>query len=113
MKVLVSGFSSGMHCEIILGLAERSFDVVYWVAKKRVKAFIAEHKTNFSNTIFHNYTDALAGIPALGMNTQTFLPIGKNLLDKLVMYEPQILSLMTRIDFGDITFLEKHHRYYQ
>lgn len=113
MKVLVSGFSSGMHCEMILGLAEKSFDIVYWVAKKRVKEFISEHKTSFGRTIFHNYIDALAGISASGMNTGIFDPIGKDILDKLVAYEPQVLSLMTRIDFGDITFLEKHHRYYQ
>lgn len=102
-----------MHCEIVLRLAERSFDIVYWVAKKRVKGFISKHKTNFYNTIFHDYTDAFVGVEAEGINTENFEPIGKDILDKLVVYEPQILSLMTRIDFGDITFLEKHHRYYQ
>lgn len=113
MKVLVSGFSSGMHCKMILGLAERSFDIVYWVAKKRVKDFISDNRSYFANTIFHDYTDALSGISASGLNTESFEPIGVDILEKLEKYEPQLLSLMNRIDFGDTTFPERHHRYYQ
>lgn len=113
MKVLVSGFSSGMHCEMILGLAERSFEIVYWVAKKRVKEFISGHRSAFRDTIFHDYIDALAAIPAAGIDCESFEPVGRDIIDRLAIREPQILSLMTRIDFGDITYLEKQHRYYQ
>ncbi len=113
MKVLVSGFSSPKHCEIILGLTERSFDVIYWVAKKRVKKFIDEHDNIFKKTLFHDYTDALAAIPPEGLDVSDFDPVGTDIIEALVKHEPQVLSLMTRIDFGDIPFLEKHHRYYQ
>ncbi len=113
IRILVEGFSSPKHCEMIGALAERSFKIVYWTAKKMVKDFIRQHPRHFQETIFHDYTDALAGFGAEGVDTSTFNPIGTDILEALVHYEPQILSLMTRLDFGDITFLEKHHRYYQ
>src|SRR3989338_1759583 len=112
MNLLVCGFSSGTHCEIISGLSERSFDIAYWVGKKRIESFLENNRRRFARTLFHDYTDALAGIPAPGMNTEAFAPIGTDIIQSLVSFEPQILSLMSRIDFCGITVSEKQRRYY-
>ena len=61
MNLLVCGFSSGTHCEIISGLSERSFDIAYWVGKKRIESFLENNRRRFARTLFSDYTDALAG----------------------------------------------------
>lgn len=74
--------------------------------------FVKETK-DFPDTIFHNYFDALQGKPAPKMDLSQFKPVSQEVINKLSIYETQMLVMMSRIDFKEISIEAKRHLYHQ
>lgn len=89
-------------------LEKNSHEVVYWVRSNR---HFKVDKSEFPNTIFHDYHDALNGLPAEDKNLSDFPPIGEELLKKLSNLESLTMDMMER-DFFDKTLQEKKYLYF-
>ena len=113
MKLFLLNFSRSISIDIAKALKDRGMEIVYWTGGKvEFDNFVKETK-DFPDTIFHNYFDALQGKPAAKMDLSQFKPVSQEVINKLSMYETQMLVMMSRIDFKEISIEAKRHLYYQ
>lgn len=114
MKIIALEFSADLRIVILLELIKNhSVEVVYFTGGKSLFEKTAADREHFPNTIFHHYLDALAGIPACGIDTSEFLPIGEDLFSKLYECEVQVMSMMTRLNYTNFSHLQKRNLYHK
>jgi len=113
MRVLADNFGSPDLIDVAIALSKRGFNFIYINGKSKACDLLKNNQQYFKDTIFHDYTDALAGIPAPEVDVSSFRPLGTDLIHPLSLYESSVLSMMTRIDFDNLDFSEKQYRYYQ
>lgn len=102
-----------MMTGVIKALLKRSIEPVYWTAGKRdFMRDVFGRKDLFPNTIFHNPDDAVAALPAEGLDTSLFEPPGSNLIKAFYECELRSLILMEESDFTGVPFMKKLHLYH-
>jgi len=113
MRVMVFGFHSKMMTEVIQELRSRSIEVVYWTAGKHdFMSTVFGRSDLFPGTFFHNTNDAILGIPAEGVDTSCFVPLGEALIQKFRECEVRSLIMMESIDRTEVPLMKKTHLYH-
>ena len=92
--------------DLISALNKRPHEIVYWVGASEKETFKPK------NTIFHSCNDAMAVIPAKGVDISEFPPISEDLINKLYKTESVVLTMMNRM-FGGKSIDERKHLYYE
>ena len=106
MKIFLAWISSDPEVlNSILKLKGQSNKIVYWLT------YPIGEKYKPSETIFHNFLDALHGIPAKGIDVSEFPSPGKDLIERLYKVESLILTMMNRSN-PELNTDERKHLYY-
>lgn len=113
MKLFLVNFSTPLYIDLALSLKTKGMDIVYWLGGKSDFDNFFKKTTDFPNTIFHSYFEALNAKPAPTMDLTNFQPVGQEIIDKLSKYELQTLSMMSKLDYDQMSLESKRHLYYQ
>ena len=113
IKILAFRFNAPMQIDILRELRRRGVEIIYWCGLKKDFDAVARNKEEFPETIFHSDLDAVRGIPALGVSVDSFVPVGKDLLNQLLKCESQVLTMMNTIDTHGTPLIKKKHIYYK
>lgn len=89
-------------------LEQKSHEVIYWMSDKK---FFSELARAFPKTIFHDWRDAVNGVPAESVDNVDFQPPSAELIGKLYSEEPFIMNMITKHHI-DLTMSERRHFYY-
>jgi len=109
-KAIVIDFTADIHSDVIVGLAKRSLDIIYWTSKKKMD--ISEEDSDlFVDTVFHSTYDAVAGIPAEKVIFKDEQLVGAGVVSHMKQYESQTLAMMRKFTFNEIP-LKKLQRMY-
>lgn len=103
-----SGKEQGM-IDIVKRLKEQSHEIVYWSGCGLDSQV---NKSEFPNTIFHEYGDARAGISSPQVDDSSFEPPSESLIKKLYETESTILIMMNK-RFEWMSENQKKHLYYR
>jgi len=87
-------------------LKAKGCEILYWTGGKEIS------KEDFPGTIFHQNMEAALGKAALGVDTSSFEPVGRGVLEKLFECESTTLSMMDRMDFSNAPFHRRKRLYY-
>ena len=112
-KVFLIDFSSYILVDMASELIKKKVNILYWTGCKRHFENVVRDKEKFSGIIFHNTMDAVKGIPAEGIDCGKFKPPGEDLIEEMLECESLTLTMMTRLDFSQISSLKKKHLYYK
>ncbi|MFH1822124.1 MAG: hypothetical protein ABH830_00300, partial [Patescibacteria group bacterium] len=112
MNVFLIDFVSPIMIEVAKELKNK-VEILYWTGQKKDFEKIKQEKEQFPNTIFHNSLDAAKGIGAREINVDTFNPPGADLITEMLECESLTLTMMTRLDYKNISLLKKKHLYYK
>lgn len=114
-KIFVFRFNSPMLIEVVKRLQKSNADVLYWEgSKKYFDAFIESTvgKTLFPNTIFHNTLRAVQGAPHESFSFSNLSVLDLDFVDKMSLYEAQILTMMSAVDYNKTPITKKISIYY-
>lgn len=111
-KVFLLNFSTPLLRDVALELKKQSVSIVYWTGCRPYFKSFSQDRQNFPTTIFHDYFDAIKGIPAQEFEHISFPPPSKELINKLLKCESQVLIIMKKADFSNIHTSKKRHFYY-
>lgn len=115
MKAFLIDFHTPMFIDVAKRLAKESIEIGYWTGhKKYFDRFVAtEAKESFPNVIFHNIYDAVKAVPAQGIDIGNLEPLNKDIIDRMLPCESQVLTMMNSIDYDNMPFSQKKHVYYE
>lgn len=106
MRILLSWAEKGSALEILLReLKNGGHEIIYWVGYTGAEIYKP------SGAIFHSYIDAMAGKPAVGINTADFSSPGEEIIRELHPAESRVLTMMNRM-FDELCVDERRHIYY-
>lgn len=89
-------------------LKKRGHEIVYW---SRFNGMPVD-ASRFPGTIFHDHFDALARVPASGIDPDEFEPPGEDLIQCMFETESLVLSMMNK-KFEWMAVNERKHVYYE
>jgi acylphosphatase len=113
IKIFLFRFNSPMLIEVARRLKKAGVDIAYWEASRKYFEQFRKNNHEFPNTVFHDTFEAVRGISAEGINTETFEPIGKEFAKEMLECESQVLSMMNAVDLDNTPLSKKKHIYYQ
>ncbi len=92
---------------------EHNWEPCYWTATSE---FEAPLKKYFPNIVFHDQLNAIYGRPTPDWEAEPLPPLDAWLLEKLIPHESIVLDMLTRFEFGDISFnyqdrIRQYHKY--
>ncbi|MSU75821.1 MAG: hypothetical protein EXS55_04900 [Candidatus Magasanikbacteria bacterium] len=105
--IIWAGEERGLN-QVALELQKRSHEIVYWSGYKIHESVPT---SLFPSTVFHEYFDALSGIPAHGIDTAKFDPPGEDLLKHFFENESVLLTMMNK-KYEGMGVSERKHLYY-
>jgi len=112
-RVFLFSFSSNIMHDVARGLQDKGVEVIYMSGSKiDFRRLVNERSNDFSNTIFHQAEDILRVIPPRGIDISSFPPPSESIIKKLSKYESQILSLIERETYLNLSYQEKKHLHY-
>jgi hypothetical protein len=101
-----------MLIDVVRNLKKEGHEILYWEGSK--KYFDSVRKSGeFKDTIFHSTYDAIRGIPAPEAESERFLAIGEDILEKLLPCESQVLSMMMAVDYDNMPLFQKKRIFYE
>jgi len=95
--------------DIVKKLKHDGHEIVYWSGFQLGKNV---DKSEFPDTVFHDYHDARAGISSPQVDDSTFLPPGESLINRLLDIESTILIMMNK-RYEWMKENQKKHLYYR
>ena len=104
-KVFLIEWSASHLKDVALELQKNGCEILYWTGD-------VFYKNEFPNTLFHSSYDVVKAIPAEGVETKNFSPIGKDMIEKFYECESETLSMMNRIDYENESLHKKKELYY-
>ena len=109
MRLFVIEWANGLPemVDVIKEIKEKGHEIIYWSGSDLDKI----NGQYFSETIFHDHSDAIAGRPARGIDDSDFLPPGRELTIQLAETESTILTMMNK-KYPALTVDERKHLYY-
>ncbi|OHA13824.1 MAG: hypothetical protein A2909_00890 [Candidatus Tagabacteria bacterium RIFCSPLOWO2_01_FULL_39_11] len=96
--------------EVAKELQKQSHKIAYWTYTGAGAETIINEK-EFPGVIKHSHEDAIAGLPAKGVDISHFLPPGEDLIAKLYETESAVLSMMNK-KYKDIGVSERKQIYF-
>src|SRR3989344_8966808 len=112
-KVILDGFDAKIFTGFADELKKRDIDIIYWIGGKKPFNEFSKDKIKYPATIFHPLHDVVLGISAPGVDTTSFPPVGKGLVDSLLGCEAKALSMMNLFDTeSTVPLIQKKHTYY-
>lgn len=110
-KIFLCDFSSPEYIAVTRELKLRGAEILYWTGFKEY--FDAEAaKADWQGTVFHSSREAILGHPAATYRDVTFPPPDAALIRDLLECESVTLSMMSRMDFGNLPLANKKSLYY-
>lgn len=113
-RIIAFGFRSRVMVGVIKNLKnDCSVEILYWTAGKAYfMDNIFENKELFPNTIFHLGTDLVKGVPATGIDSSKFEPLGRDFIKNFLECQWQSLVMMDGINWSDVSLMKKVHIYH-
>lgn len=110
MRIFLFGWNhkSEDHIAIASQLQKKSHEIIYWATGSDN---MEVDRLKFPSTIFHNIIKASWGIPAHGVEASEFLPLDKDLIEKMCNVESIVLTMMNK-RFDWMCTDERKHLYY-
>ncbi len=95
MKLFVIGLGSSFdeHTRVVKELS-RTHDIQYWIWLTGGGSQV--DKSQFPKTVFHDYHDALKGVPADAIDTSGFLPWSAERIRAFSSVETELMSMMDK-----------------
>lgn len=87
---------------------EHGFQLCYWTGSINEESV----REKFPNAVFHNFFDAIRGIPPYECSTLPLAPIDEALLRDLSFHESIVLKMMDRMDPNDSFYYNERVRLY-
>lgn len=112
MKVFLMDFSSEQLIDTAVNIKNNNIDISYWTGKKCFNENFF-NKDFFKGTVFHDQLDAVRGIPPDSILLENFPPPSAEILQDLLECESTVLTMMTRMDYGEMPVIKKKHLYYE
>lgn len=110
MRLFFIGWSSEEvgFTEVVKQLRKGGHEIVYWTTSN---LNVKNNSKDFPETIFQDYSDALAGKPAQGIDSEKFPPPGRDLIQQFHDTESIAISMMSK-RYENLPTEERKHLYY-
>lgn len=106
-------FATGEMPDVVFELQKKGMEIVYWLGGKQKFHELAMKKEKFPNTVFHDYLDAIQGIPAREYQAVNIPPAGSIIINQLSERELAIQYLMDRINYTGLSFYHRKNLYHK
>lgn len=113
MKIFLCDFSSTEFIQVAAELKKRGAEILYWTGFKEKFNEVSKDKQNYPQTIFHIILDAVRGMPPADIDDSEFSPPSCDLIREMLECESITLTMMNRMDFNNMPFVQKKHLYYK
>lgn len=113
MKVFLCDFSTKELLGVAEELRNKGVEILYWTGAKKLFEEISRDTIRYPMTIFHNTFDAVRAISPPTVDSTAFEPPSARLITDMLQCESIVLSMMNRMDFGNMPLAKKKHLYYK
>ncbi len=113
MKIFLCDFSSAEYIQVAAELKKRGAEILYWTGSKDKFDEVLKNKENYPQTIFHIVIDAVRAVSPAGISESEFPPPSSDLIREMLECESITLTMMNRVDFNNMPYLQKKCLYYK